>query len=105
MKIKGFYSFTAFAGIAILDFKHDIEDKVLFCWVEGSTLDSSAFKKKSWAKIRYDAEGNPFFITHRHKISFSDIMRHNYPALSILRKKVVVNEQVIEQGTNRRFVR
>ena len=31
MKIKGFYSFTAFAGVAILDFKHDTEDKVLFC--------------------------------------------------------------------------
>lgn len=83
MKIKGFYSFTAFTGVAIFDVKHDIEDKVLFCWVEGSTLDNSAFKKKSWAKIRYDAEGNPFFITRRHKISFSDIMRYNYPILSI----------------------
>ena len=47
MKIKGFYSFTALQEQLFFDFKHDIEDKVLFCWVEGSVLDNSAFKKKS----------------------------------------------------------
>ena len=72
MSIRGYYPLNAFVGIAVLEIDNDIEDRVCFCWVN-----DKVYSKKSWAKIRYDKEGNPFFVTHGYKIPFSEILRYN----------------------------
>ena len=67
----GYYSVTNCAGIEVLCVSQGIDPKVQFQWV----IDSSVSGHRTWSKIRYDEDGEPFFITRGIKVYFNEIMR------------------------------
>ena len=57
-------------GIAILDFIYDIEDKVKFAYHNGEK-----FGRVATAKIRYNKEGDAYFISGKQKYYLSEFIK------------------------------
>ena len=56
-----------FGGIVIVDIIRGIEDKIKFAYHDGEK-----FGRTSTAKIRYNEEGEPFFISGKQKYFLSE---------------------------------
>ena len=61
---------TNFGGIAIFNIIHDIEDKIKFAWCNGDK-----FGRTSTAKIRYNEEGSPFFISGKKRYYLNEFIK------------------------------
>lgn len=61
---------TNFGGIAIFDIIHDIEDRIKFAWCNGDK-----FGRTSIAKIRYNAKGEPYFISCKKRYYLNEFIK------------------------------
>ena len=61
---------TNFGGIALFDFNFGIDGKVKYAWYNGEKS-----SRTSTAKIRYNKEGNPYFISGKQKYYLSEFIK------------------------------
>ena len=69
-KIIASCQLTNFGGIAIFELIHGIEDQIKFAWHNGEKFD-----RTSTAKIRYNAKGNPYFISGKQKYFLNEFIK------------------------------
>ena len=60
---------TNVMGIAVYSIEYGIEEKIVFRW---ECIDSKP-TRMSKAKIRYDRQGNTYFVTHGMSIYLQDL--------------------------------
>ena len=61
---------TNFGGIAIFEVIYGIEDKIKFAYHNGEK-----FGRIATAKIRYNKEGDPYFISGKQKYYLSEFIK------------------------------
>lgn len=64
--VVGSYVVSNNTSVNIYGVLHGVEDKVVFSWNSG---------RKCSAKIRYDSNGEPYFMTRNMKIYFNEVQR------------------------------
>ena len=69
-KIIAACQLTNFGGIVVFEFIEGIEDKIKFAWCNGDK-----FGRTSTAKIRYNAEGEPYFISCKKRYYLNEFIK------------------------------
>ena len=69
-KIIATCQITNFGGITIYAIEYGIDDKIKFAWHNGTKAG-----RTSTAKIRYNAKGEPYFISCKKKYYLSDFIK------------------------------
>ena len=59
-----------FGGIAVYAIEYGIEDKIKFAWCNGDK-----FGRTSIAKIKYNAKGEPYFISCKKRYYLNEFIK------------------------------
>ena len=68
--VIGLYCLDMFNAIQVLDIEHGVDDKVVFRWAT-----PTEYSRPTRARIRYDEQGEPFFMTKGYTIPFNEVLR------------------------------
>lgn len=70
MTIYGVYGITNSFALLIIDVEYGVEDRVKVVLHDGER-----YTRPTWCKVRYNAQGDAYFIKYHHRYYLKDITK------------------------------